>query len=78
MSIETARLLIQEDMQLSEVDKEILNLSIADLLTETPKTKLATMRYKKYILKAMNITVQGLRDLLVDLVSESVKKALWP
>ena len=76
--IETARLLVQEDEQLSSTDKEILTSSIPDLLTETPKTKLATTRYKKLISKAVNVTGQGLRDLLVDLVSESVKKSLWP
>lgn len=77
-TIETASLLIQEDEQLSSEDKETLASSIIDLLTESPKTQLAITRYNKFVSKAVQITGQGLRDLLIDIVSESVKKSLWP
>ncbi len=76
--IEAANLLIQEDEQLSPEDKEILTSSVTDMLTESPKTQLAVTRYKKLVSKAVKVTGQGLRDLLIDVLSESVKKSLWP
>ncbi|WP_318531287.1 DUF2321 domain-containing protein [Lactiplantibacillus pentosus] len=51
--------------------------SIPDLLSDTPKTKLASTKFKIYAAKAGTVVAQGLRDILVDIASEAVKKSIW-
>ena len=60
-------------------DKEKLELknSIDDLIVDTPKTPIAEMKFKKYALKAGSEIAKGLKDILIDLVSETVKKSIW-
>lgn len=62
---------------LSSDDKKSFENSIPDLLTETPKTKLATTKFKIYASKAGVTIANGLKEILIDVVSESVKKAIW-
>jgi hypothetical protein len=77
-ALEVARLLILEDENLNDTEKEQFSDSLPDLLTEspTPKTKLAIVRFKKYIGKAATYTVEGIRDIFVDVASEAIKKSL--
>jgi hypothetical protein len=76
--LNAAQELISEDERLSKEDKETLSLALPDLVTDTPKTQLAATRFKKLISKAVSATGEGLKQILVDIVSESAKKMLWP
>ena len=58
-------------------EKHELNNSINDLLKDLPNSKLAELKFKKYAAKAGKEVANGLRDLLIDLVSETAKKAIW-
>ncbi|WP_288532003.1 DUF2321 domain-containing protein [uncultured Secundilactobacillus sp.] len=75
-SIESANEVINLS-DLNDSDKRSLQNAIPDLLTDTPKTKFATTKYKIFAQKAETVITDGLHDILVDVVSESVKKAIW-
>ena len=75
-ALEAANELI-EDFELNEADKTSLKASIPDLVRETPKSRVASKRFLQLTGKAGKGAASMLRDLLVDLVSESVRKLLW-
>ncbi|MGE6365185.1 DUF2321 domain-containing protein [Bacillus paramycoides] len=66
-----------EGLEPEELEK--LNGSIDDLVKEGPQVIVATTRFKKLLKKAGDPAVtSALRDILVDVISESAKKAIWP
>jgi len=75
--IEAAQELVRETEGLSKDDVKMFEESISQLTTDSPKTPVAIVRFNKYAAKAGKAIAGGLRDLLVDIVSESVKKAIW-
>lgn len=62
---------------LSSSEKENFKESIPDIMIETPKTKLASTKFKIYAKKAGETIAGGLRDILVDIASETAKKLIW-
>lgn len=50
---------------------------LPDLLADTPKSKLALIRFKKFIDKAASTTSAALYDILKDIVSEAIKNQLF-
>ncbi|KRL56636.1 DUF2321 domain-containing protein [Furfurilactobacillus rossiae] len=62
---------------LSQQDKDSFSKTIPDLVTDTPKTKVAIAKFKIFSAKAGKTVASGLKDLLVDVASEAVKKAIW-
>lgn len=76
-SKEAATELINLSNDLNESEKTDFKESIEDLIKHTPKTSIALIKFKKYTAKAGGEIAKGLRDILIDLVSESVKKAIW-
>lgn len=75
-AINTAEMLIREDDEVSQEEMEKLIDVISDLIVETPRTKLATVRLNKYLMKATKFTVDGLRQFLIDFGCEFVLKSL--
>lgn len=69
--------LVGLDEELSDEQKEIIKSSFPDLIVETPTTPVAVAKYKKYASSAQGFVKDGLRNLLIDVVSETVKKSLW-
>lgn len=76
--LEAARAYADEAEGLSPEEKETLKKSFDDLIVESPRTQLAAIRFKKLLPKIGQQIGGALRDLLVDIVSETAKKALWP
>lgn len=62
---------------LTEEEQSDFISAIPTLYTETPQTKVGILKFKKYAAKAGSVIGDGLRDILVDIISESIKKALW-
>lgn len=61
-----------------DADEKIdLNKSIEDLVKETPNVPVAQVKVKKYLAKAGQEIKQGMRDILVDVVSETIKRTIW-
>lgn len=75
--IDAANELVEFTEDLEEEEKEELKGSIKDLLREGPNTEVAQLKFKKYASEAGKEVANGLKDILVDLVSETVKKAIW-
>lgn len=62
---------------LTKSDKDDLQTCLPQLLVDTPNTSVAVLKFKKYSLKAGKEIGAALKDVLVDLVSETVKKSIW-
>jgi hypothetical protein len=77
-SVEVAKALAQELDGLSDADKLLLQSSIDDLVTDTPKTNVAVIRFKKLMPKVGRQAADGFKNILISVLSEAVKKQLWP
>lgn len=69
--------LISLDDNLSNEVKELIKNALPELIVETPSTPVATAKYKKFIPSAAKYVQDGLKNILVDVVSETVKKSIW-
>lgn len=76
--LQAARDLALETEGLTEDERRTLERSLDDLVRDTPRSALAVTRFKKLVTKAGGAVASGFRDLLVDIVSEAAKKAIWP
>ena len=75
--VQAAKELADEIAHLKPQERELLKRSIDDLLTDTPRTHLAIARFKRLIAKAGPEAEAALREILVQVVSEAVRKAIW-
>lgn len=66
------------DDDLDNATRELIKNAIPELLVDTPTTPLAIAKYRKGIAHAGQIVRDSMRQLLVDVVSETVKKSLFP
>lgn len=76
--IQAARELAQELDNISDDEKEILVKSIDEIVIDTPKTEVAAIRLKKILSKSGQQVAEAFKNILVSVVSESVKKMIWP
>ncbi len=74
--IKTAHQMTKELSNLTSEEKELLEKSIDNIIKETPETRLAVTRIKKLLPKVGKEAGNMLRDLVVDIASESAKKML--
>lgn len=74
--LEAMHELIQEDENTSEEEKERLIEVLPALVVDTPQTKLAETRMKKFFAKAGSFVVEGMRSIIVDVASETIKKSM--
>lgn len=77
-SLASARELADEIDDLKPAEKEQLKQSIDELVKDTPRTSLAATRFKKLAAKGGKIAVDGFKEILIGVISESAKKMLWP
>src|SRR5262249_28004033 len=76
--LDAARALADDLDGLSETEREALKKSLDDLVRDSPQTPVATQRFKKFIAKAGKEAASGFKEILIGVVSETAKKALWP
>ena len=76
-ALRAAEDLADEMDALSDDEKESLKKTLPDLVRETPRARLAETRFKKLMKKAGGEACEGLRGLLTDIVSETVRKTLF-
>lgn len=69
--------MIRFNDQLDQQEKEDFQRIVPDLIVETPRTPLAVMKFKAYAGKVGEGTVSFIKDVLKDIVSEAIKKALF-
>lgn len=70
--------IIALDTELDYSTKELIKSSIPDLLVDTPETPLAIAKYQSGVSKAGQIIKDSMRQLLIDVISETTKKVLFP
>lgn len=70
--------LAQELGSLDKDDQAILKQSIDDMVQDKPTTQVAVVRFKKIMKKVGQEGATMFREILVDVVSETAKKLLWP
>lgn len=62
---------------LTEEERELLANSINDIVKNSPRTIVATTRFKKIVAKVGVPVATAFKDILKDVVSETVKKSIW-
>ncbi|MHA7964949.1 DUF2321 domain-containing protein [Paenibacillus sp. CAU 1782] len=63
--------------ELSDEDRKILTTSLNDLVRDTPRSQVAALRFKKIVAKAEEHIGVAFRDILLDVVTEPIKKMIW-
>jgi len=76
--LQAAHELAQETGGISDEEREVLQKSIDDIVKDTPSTPLAITRFKKIMVKVGQTTAGMFREILVDVLSEAAKRALFP
>lgn len=75
-AIEATTMMIKEDSELSELERNNLEEFLPDIISETPKTKVATLRIKKALLTAGEFTADAIRQFVIDFGCELAKKSI--
>ncbi len=75
--IRAAKELADDIEHLRPRERELLKQSIDELLTDSPRADLAVVRFKRLIAKAGDDTHIALREILVLVVSDAVRRAIW-
>lgn len=75
--IASAIALAQEMEGLSESDREVLKQSLDDIQREGPGTELAAVRFKKIMAKVGMESYSSMKNIVVNVVSEAVRKTLF-
>lgn len=73
-----ARELAVEQATLTEAERSELADSIDSLVQQTPDLPQATVRFKRLMEKIGREGASAFRDILVDILSEAVKKSVFP
>jgi hypothetical protein len=76
--LKAAREVASEADQLSEEERKDLANTLDDLVRDVPGTQVSAGRFKRLVAKAGAGTANALKDILVDIASETAKKAIWP
>ena len=76
--LQAAHELAEEIDNISDEDRIVLQKSIDELVKDTPSTPVAVTRFKKIMVKVGQTTAGMFREILVDVLSEAAKKALFP
>jgi hypothetical protein len=60
-------------------DSEIVQLrnDLTELTKDSPKMQVASLRFRKAMAKVGSTVAQGVRDVVVDVLSEAAKKSIW-
>lgn len=76
--LQAARELAHELEDLTDEEKSILAQNLDDIVGDTPRTTLAATRWKKVLSRAGPVVTDAFRQILVDVMSETAKKIVWP
>lgn len=77
-SLEALEELAELDESLNEDDVKNLAVTAKEILSETPKTRVAAIKFKKILSRAGSETATAARELFVDIVAETAKRTIWP
>ena len=64
--------------ELKPEKRELPKKSFDDIMLDTPQTMVAATQFKRLVAKVGKIAAEQLRELVVDIASETAKKIIWP
>ena len=76
--LDNALELISLDTELDDDTKELIKNAIPCLLVDLPETPVAVAKYKNGLSKAGQIVKDSMHQLLVDVMSETARKIIYP
>ena len=69
---------LADDLEgLNDEEKQALKQSLPELVKNGPKIVVAETRFKKFMKKAGSEAYEGMKSILIDVVSEAVKKSVF-
>ena len=77
MKVEAANELFAELEELDHKDRQILKQSLDELIMDSPKAEVASLRFKKVMKKAGSGSYELVKGVLTDVLSETAKKLLF-
>lgn len=69
--------LVEVGADLSPDELQQFRSDLTELTKDSPKTQVASLRFKKVMSKVGTSVASGVRDIVVDVLSEAAKKAIW-
>jgi len=75
--LSAAQELADETPEFTLEDRDQFRQSLNDIVKQTPNSPLAVTRFRKLLSKGGRLVSDGLRDILVDVLSEAIKKQIW-
>lgn len=69
--------LVEVGADLSPEELQQFRSDLTELTKDSPKTQVASLRFKKVMGKVGTSIASGVRDIVVDVLSEAAKKAIW-
>ncbi len=75
--IEAAQAYADEMDELDKSEKILLKVSIEEIVAESPKAEVASVCFKRLVAKGGKAAADAMRDILVDIASETAKKSIW-
>lgn len=75
--MDAAKQLAADQVALTEEERALLAKSLDEIVKETPRMVLAVDRFRRLVAKAGPATAEAFRKILVDVLSEPVRKAIW-
>lgn len=76
--LDAAQELVSDMEELSMEEQEKLNKCFPNIIVDTPMTTVSANRVKRYLAKLPDYAGSCLRDIFVDVMSETAKKIIWP
>ena len=75
--IQAAIELFQAGGKLSEEESSEFRNDLGDLVKDSPRMQVASLRFKQTMSKVGPSVANGVRDIVVDVVTETAKRAIW-
>jgi hypothetical protein len=75
--LQAAQDLISEMENIDDIEKAQLMVSVQEMTRDTPQSQVASVRYRKIISKVGKEAGLALRDIIINIVSETVRRSLF-
>jgi hypothetical protein len=75
--LEAARELTMMAEELANDQEKLLN-SLSDLMTDTPRTQVAALHWRRALSKLGSGTAEAMKQILISIVTEAAKQTLFP
>jgi hypothetical protein len=75
--LSAAREYVRELERLDANDRGILDRTLDDLVRDTPNTPVAALRFKQLVVKAGPVAMEALKTILIEIMAEPAKRAIW-